>query len=308
MVKMTHSSKILLLAVLLFAPGALAIDTLKWPDSGDMDSPKEKYKYNIAKMAMEKTVAQFGPYRIDAVPIEVMTPIRAKEVVRQGTKVNIYVALTTNDWEHDTIPVRIPIRRGILNYRLLLVHQNNRSTFANINSLEELKHLKVGSQLGWATTDILKAEGFNVVRGTKPDGMFYMLDGGRFDYLPRGINEIFNEQEKYKDKLQNTVAPNIALNLPAPTYFFVSPSEPGLAKRLEAGLEIMVKDGSLKAIFNAAYGDALKIADLKSRKIISIKNSSLPPLTPLDRKELWYDPFEEDLPPADNESSTSPAL
>jgi hypothetical protein len=81
-----------------------------------------------------------------------------------------------------------------------------------------------------------------------------------------------------------------------------------LAKRLEAGLEIMVNDGSLKAIFNATYGDALKIADLKSRKIIFIKNSSLPPLTPLDRKELWYDPFEEEFPPADSESSNSPAL
>lgn len=308
MVKMTHSSKILLLAVLLFSPCALAIDTLRWPDTGDMNSAKEKYKFNIAKIAMEKTVAQYGPFKIEAVPIEMMTPIRAKEVLREGIKINVYTALTTNDWELNTIPVRIPIRRGILNYRLLLVHKNNTSLFTNVHTLEELKRLKVGSQLGWATTETLKAEGFNLVRGKKPDGMFYMLDGGRFDYLPRGINEVFNDIEQYKDKLEITVAPNIAINLPAPTYFFVSPSEPGLAKRLEAGLEIMVKDGSLKALFNEAYGDSLRMADLKSRRIITVKNSSLPPLTPLDRKELWYDPFEEEVPPADSESSSNPAL
>lgn len=292
MEKMKSPIKVLLLGLFFCISPVFALDIIKWPDGGISQANNDKYKLDVVTMAMEKTVGNFGPYKLQLVPVPVMTIMRAREVLRQGNEINIYTALTTNEWEQETIPVRIPIRRGILNYRLLLIHRNNLSTFANIESVDQLKRLKVGSPLGWATTGILKEEGFNVIRAKSLEGMFYMLDGGRFDYFILGLNEIFREQDKYKLKLETTIEPNLALNLAAPTYFFVAPKDKRLAKRIEAGLEIMVKDGSLRKIFNETYGEALAIANLKYRKIINVRNPTLPPLTPLNRKELWYDPFE----------------
>ena len=278
-----------------YAVSAAAVDVMKWPDTGNLDTPQEKYKFTIALTALKKTVPTYGTYKIEKISIETMSTQRAREILRMGTSINAYTALTTSEWEEDTIPIRIPIRRGLLNYRLLLVHKNNLNMFSQVNTAAELMKIKVGSQLGWATTGILEAEGFNVVRGKKLDGMFYMLDGNRFDYLPRGINEAFYDLEKYKNKLDITVEPRLTLNIPAPTYIFIAPNEKRLAKRINDGLEIMVKDGTLKRLFYKAYSEYIEQANLKNRKVLMIKNSSLSPKTPWDRPELWYDINESPL-------------
>jgi hypothetical protein len=293
MLKYLSIKKILLVAACaLTSQLALAVDIVKWPDTGNMDTPQEKYKFAITTTALQKTIPDYGVYKIEKISVETMSTQRAREMLRLGDSFNIYTALTTPDWEADTIPIRIPIRRGLLNYRLLLVHKDNINMFSQINSAEALKKIKVGSQLGWATTGILETEGFNVVRGKKLDGMFYMLDGNRFDYLPRGINEIFNDLDKYRTTLAITLEPHLALNIPAPTYIFIAPEEKRLARRITDGLEIMISDGTLKSMFYEAYGEYLQQADLKNRKIITVKNSSLSPQTPLERPELWYDTNE----------------
>jgi hypothetical protein len=271
---------------------ACAEDVMRWPDGGEGLSPKEQYKFQVAETALKKTVADYGAYKIEKIPVEVMSTQRAREVVRLGSPINVYTALTTKEWEEEVIPIRIPIRRGLISYRLLLIHKDNANMFSQIENLDQLKKIKVGSQLGWATTDILYSEGFNLVRGKKPDGMFYMLDGGRFDYLPRGVYEVFAEQAKYSSKMQLMVEPRLALNIPSPDYLFVSPLEKRLAKRLEAGLEIMIKDGTLKTIFYNAYGDDIKRAGLKDRIVLSVPNIALSAKTPFARKELWFDPSE----------------
>lgn len=64
-----------------------------------------------------------------------------------------------------------------------------------------------------------------------------MLNHDRFDFLPRGVNEIFEEYALRKDLLENVIIePHLALYIPGATYVFVSPKYPELAERLEIGL------------------------------------------------------------------------
>ena len=80
-----------------------------------------------------------------------------------------------------------------------------------------------------------------------------------------------------------------ALHLQAPYYIFVSPKSPRLAKRLEAGLEMMVKDQSLKSLFYSYFKADIDKARISQRRIIYLNNPDLPPKTPLFRKELWFE-------------------
>ena len=91
-----------------------------------------------------------------------------------------------------------------------------------------VSRIGLGSQ--WSTTKILRAAGFNVVAGSSYDGLFWMLDHDRFDVFPRGVNEIFQEIEARRDSLPNLmIEPSLALYVPTPYYFFVSPQTPRLS-------------------------------------------------------------------------------
>jgi hypothetical protein len=111
------------------------------------------------------------------------------------------------------------------------------------------------------------------------------------DYFPRGISEIFTEYRDQKSNMSNLhIEDKLALYIPLPTYFFVTPKRPLLAKRISEGLEAMIKDGSFDHFFMQEYGEAIRAAKLGERKIFVLNNPQLTPQTPLDRKELWYTP------------------
>ena len=209
----------------------------------------------------------------------------------KGSLINTYVAVTTPEWEERVTAIRIPLRRGLLNYRLLVINRDESHLFENISNIDELKTLKAGLVRGWATTSIFEQEGFKIEIVNDFDGMFRMLAQHRFHFTVRGVNEIFDELSQRKAKLGKLIpAPNIALYIPSPTYLFVSPKFPRLAKRLEKGLELMVEDGTLERIFHQYFADDIERAELADRHIIYFDNPYLPENTPLDNKKLWYVP------------------
>ena len=79
------------------------------------------------------------------------------------------------------------------------------------------------------------------------EGLFQMLNSGRFDYFPRTVYEAYNELENRSDVLNNIVVePTLALYIPSKSYVYVSNNAPRIAQRLEYGLKIMKKMVSLK--------------------------------------------------------------
>ena len=200
------------------------------------------------------------------------------------------MALTTIEWEQKTIPIRIPLRRGILNYRLLMVHKSNLEKFIDVDSDLKLKKFKVSLRRNWATWGIMREMQFEVVSVFGYEAVFGMLAKQRFDFVPRGRHEIYDELRIRKDEFPALrVEPNVALYIPAPFYIFVSPKNPRLAKRLEVGLNKLVDNGFLPALFDEYYADFLRQSNMADRKIIRLGNPFLPEQTPLDDKRLWLD-------------------
>lgn len=269
-----------------------ALDTVKLNNSKYPDSREMQYKYEVISHALTLTRDKYGEFAIVR-ESNIRSNHRALVGLISSLNINCYFAVTNPEWEKNAIAIKIPIRRGILNYRLLTVNKETQHRFDNIKSLDDLKKLRVGLRADWATTAIFKANGFNVVENHNFEGLFHMLSHDRIDYIPRGINEAHAEiiniaqNQQHIDNL--TVQPNIALRLLSPYYLFVSPQKPRLAKRLSQGLEMMVADGSLKGLFDKFYSDKVTQANLAQRKIFTVNNAEIAETAPLQRKELWFE-------------------
>jgi hypothetical protein len=281
--------RILFVWLFCFSFQSVAADTLRIKDRSSSLDLRGQYLDTILIRALRLSQEKYGPFTIERLKADYPSH-GVLQLLEKGDLINVSVAMTSREWENKAIPVRIPLRRGIFKYRLLLVHKDDLERYKNITSVEQLKKLPVGLKRGWTIGSILESLNFSIVDVDSYDLIFEMLHRKQFAYTIRGIHEIYEElklRKRFFDDL--VIEPNILLHLPAPSYFFVSPVYPKIAERLEFGLEQMVTTGELQKLFDETFSKYIDILDLKSRRIIEVGNPLLPEKTPLDRKELWFD-------------------
>ncbi len=241
------------------------------------------YMQGLMKLALDYSGKPYTYTTTD----ETYSRPRQMETVRAGS-LSLMWGGTSEQMEQDFIPVRIDAYRGLMSHRIFIIRQGDQAKFDNIRTLEDLKKISFGQGRSWQDASILEQAGLTVIKTTKKNSLFYMVDGGRFDAFPRGANEAWNEIAAFNN-LALTVEKNLVLVYPLPTYFFVHKGYPELAKDIEAGLEAAIADGSFDRYFYSSkeVRDVIQIADLPNRRAIYINNPYLPKATPLHRKELW---------------------
>jgi ABC-type amino acid transport substrate-binding protein len=287
--------QLLLAAALCLAAGvAGATTSLVYPltNVDDMDS-RYDYDWAVLRVAMEKTVPRFGPFELQQ-STHVMSWQRiAQELQHPVGRINVFARSTSPELEKQFIPVRLPIDRGLLGYRMFLVREADLPRFAAVRTLGDLRKLRAGQGKDWIDVPILRNGGITVIEGSTYRGLFAMLDAGRFDFFSRGIDEAGREFQERRATYPNmALEPTLLLQYPLPLYFFLRRDAEGklLAQRIEAGMEMMIKDGSLNALFQKYKGESIRSGALHKRRVLHLDNPHLPPETPLSRAELWFNP------------------
>ncbi|MEP4547366.1 MAG: amino acid ABC transporter substrate-binding protein [Saccharospirillum sp.] len=243
----------------------------------------------ILRTALEKTETDFGPFEMHAAPAP-MTSMRYSQELMAGRTPNVIWTSTSIERETLLLPIRIPLRKGLLSYRIALTRAENQPKIDQVQELEDLAQLSLAQGIGWGDILVFEANGLRVST-SEYESLFRMIDAGRVDIFPRGIGEVFDEWEMRREVLPNlTIEPNLLLYYPWPYYFFVKKDNAALAERLETGLLRMIDDGSFDAIFWRFHGEAIERARLQERRVIELSNPLLPPDTPLDDSRLWYQP------------------
>jgi len=271
------------------SPKSSSVTRVIHPADEDKGDPRFNDVKEILRVALEKTVVEFGSFELRA-SSQNTNGLRYLNNLANDSDLNVVWSSTSEEKERNYLPIRIPLRKGLLGYRLLLVHKDNQALLKELESLQDLKKFKVGQGVGWDDVKLYEANGIEVIEA-KYSNLFRMLSYKRFDFFPHGINEIFTEFEK--ESAQNpdlVIDENLLIHYPWPYYFFVSKSNPQLQKRLELGLRKMIKDGSFDAIFWKYNGKALEAVNFKKRRIIHMKNHLLPRETPLNDATLWFRP------------------
>lgn len=250
--------------------------------------PNSRYIITQLKNALEKIDTK---YKL-SISHESFTQARTNEEVKTQGLLNLCWTTSDPEIEQELRPIRIPILKGLLGYRILIINKNNRHKFAQVKTLDDLKQFTFGQGKTWTDTKILQANGFKVITTNKYPGLFHMVEGERFDAFPRGVNEPFGELAQRPGMTDLTVEDTILLVYRMPFYLFVSRDNKRLGDDIELGLNRAVADGSFDKIFYSEPNikDVLDKANMKNRRIFNLNNPFLTKETPLDRPELWFDP------------------
>jgi hypothetical protein len=243
---------------------------------------------------LERTVPQFGPYAFTQSATH-MERGRLLWALKQGKFANVTSVPADTRYLHGLLAVDIPIDMGMQNWRIALIDGRRAGLVAGAALAGRLPALAAGVGTGWVSEQVFIDNDYRHVSGGNYEGLFDMLQAGRFDYFPRGVHEIFQEFDARRGKFPNLdMDQSFLIHVNLPTLFFVSPSEPRLQQRIQAGMEAMLKDGSLERFVLKHFRAALLRANLCRRYRIDLVNKDLLSTFHV-RKEALLDPFDPRL-------------
>lgn len=283
---LTTFSMLFSLVLLSPAQGSERVVVYSWPKSMQVDE-RGAYPIELLKLALSKSNRSFV-----AKPSEfAMSQYRTLKHLEMNKGIDVVWTMTNAEREQQLRPIRIPIDRGLIGWRLLAIQQKDTEIFHNLPNETVLKTLLTVQGIDWPDYAILKSNGFKVASSNYFDGMYQMLHVGRVRFFARSLTEIWPELTALREADKSVVvAPRWVLHYPAALYFFVRNDDDELATAIESGLETALADGSMRTLFLQHFQDSLNRADLQHREIVKLSNQGLPPQTPTQRFELWFNP------------------
>lgn len=287
---MKRCQSLLCWLLMLLALGANAAELLvKMRPRQDASDVSHDYFIGLAQLALDKTGAESGPARVTLISQE-MTQARALAELSHGNLIDLDWAGTDSSRESRLYPIRIPLAGGLLGYRVPVIRKEDMAVFQKIKTLQDLQKFTAIQGTHWPDTAILESAGLKVQKTPQFKLMYPMLKNKRVDYFPRGLNEVYAEVDSLKD--DGLVAyDQLLLVYKLPMYFFTSKKNPSLAQRIEKGLRLAIKDGSmLKYMQNSqALERVFPLSRYKNSRQIKINNPALPPETPVNDAALWLE-------------------
>lgn len=279
------------LVLALAACTAGAMDHVVFDRAASPADFRREYSKALLRQVMERTVPEFGPYAIDFADAHMERP-RLLEALKAGKLINVTAYPADAKWLEQLLSVPVPTDMGLQSWRIALIDRRKQNRIRALALPDGLKELTAGVGSAWVTRASLQDNGFRYVTGSNYIGLFDMLMAGRFDYFPRGVNEIFQEYDQRRKAFpQLAIEDSIVLHDQIPSLFFVSPKNPRLHQRIRAGMEALLKDGALERFVLEHHRAYLQRARLCKRRRIELPNRGLDP-SMLGRKELWLDPFD----------------
>ncbi len=279
---MSKVMRFLITLLLLWQAAAAATEIVRFPKPEFDGDHRYDYALQLLQLGLSKSGTD---YRIELAEFP-MNQERQVVEIEAGRTLDVAPIPSSAEREARLLPIRIPVNKGVLGWRLGLIRKGDEHLFAGVDSLDKLRRVRLAQGQEWPDTQILRANGIPVITAPKYEGLFKMLAGGRFDYFPRSVMEIWDEQALNAGNLE--VEPHLALHYFYDAYFMVNRKNTRLAQDIQNGLEKSIADGSFDKLFQQYYGERLSKAHLGTRTVIELKNPLLTPGTPYDRPELWY--------------------
>ncbi|WP_432454941.1 hypothetical protein ACRRS0_05640 [Agarivorans sp. QJM3NY_29] len=242
------------------------------------------YFVDVLQLALANTQTSHGPFIVRSSPTK-MFQERSIQQLKANKTVDVIWTMSSREREAELLPIRIPLLKGLLGQRLLMIRREDLARFEKIDNLSQLASLLAGQGHGWPDSQILAYNKLPVVEGATYQGLFGMLARRRFDYFPRGVSEIDSELQTYSE-FNFVVEPRLLLSYRAPIYFFVNSGNRQLAERIEQGLLLAIDNGDFERLFTS-YGYDKFAERLNERRVLKLDNPFLHPKTLAEDSPLW---------------------
>jgi hypothetical protein len=124
----------------------------------------QKYNKDILSMALRN--AGSSQYKLNQITTK-LTREQAFNKMESG-EIDLMWLNTNQAIEDRFIPIRVPMLKGLMSYRTLMIREGSENKFYGIDSLEKLRPLKAGVGRSWTTTKVFNAESLTTVLTTIP--------------------------------------------------------------------------------------------------------------------------------------------
>lgn len=234
-------------------------------------------------MATLELCSDYHNNRIEFRPSPLKTQqARSILLLARGSDIDVLWTVPTQERMQHIKLVPIPIDRGLLGWRLLLIHQKDRDKFAKIQSVQALQQYIGGQGHDWPDLTVLRHNQLTVSASSTYEGLFSMLSLDHIDYFPRSISEIWPEAQAHQHQ-SIIIEPTLALKYRQGLYFFVNHQDEQLYRALTECLHSAARNGDLKKLFYGYYYSDITRANLHQRTVLelsvpeNIQHTPLPP-------------------------------
>jgi len=259
------------------------------------DDHRHDYGIALLKLALEKTVPDYGPYRMEGAPV--MNQARGMESVRENRYENLVRTFGYEErFERDLemVYARFPIHLGVVGYRVCLIPESLQEELNDVTTLEQLRKYIHGQGRGWADVAILRHNGLRVVEIAAYESLFKMTAANRIQMFCRGVNEVKDELERHRDIKGLSLDSSMVVFYPLPRFYYTHRSNREAIERIEAGLVRAYKDGSINLLWETSYRDSFDFVNLRGRRFFYL-DSPLVHSIDFDYRQYFYAP-ERNLP------------
>jgi len=238
-----------------------------------------KYGYEVMDAALDRSVARYGPYKIEPVVTNVSVR-RLNESMATGDLVNVKLGDSgpADVHEHpEPITIEIPLDKGLHGYRVAFIRAVDQDQVRRVRDLAGLRQLRIGQGEHWPDTRIYERNAIQPITAREFESLLLMLESGRFDLFPRGATEILAEYDAYRNKHPKlAIDEHLLIHYPFVMVASVSRATPRLAERIRYGLQEMLRDGSFDRKFDRYFAEVNASLHLEQRTVIELENPFLP--------------------------------
>ena len=262
------------------------------------ESLDASYQYFVGLLELALSKVTTPETRKTIMPAIYMPQARALRQVEMGKRIDIYWAGTSIDREQSLLPIKIPLLKGLLGFRVGIMHKDVEEGFRNIGSVKNFLKYRPCQGEGWPDTDILTAGGFDVVKNPSFEAMFKQVNIKRCHFFPRGIHEAGPEymasREEFPDLRLNQ---ELIIHYPFPMYFFVNKNNIELANLVTKGLEKAIDDGTFdKHMHDSQVTKHLfPVEKWIHAKFLELENPLLPKDANITDSRYWIQYKERDV-------------
>lgn len=245
--------------------------------NGNKSPARQSYETALLDACLKATDHEYGSAQTRVDNTDYPNAEDETNIFSSGADILVTVAGNVKFKDEQKIVIPQPLTKGLLGYRLLLVRDESLTTFAKINTPQQLQALSIGIPETWADAALFRHNQYKVIEQGTLDNLFLLLKNGTFDYVALGVNEIeqiFQQQAMPLGGI--SIEPSVMLYYPFPLVFYVHPGKPVLAERIENGLKLIIANGGHEALFSQHYGDIAQRLNLRDRKVFTLTNPMLP--------------------------------
>ena len=143
-------------------------DEVRYPVPDDPNDTRHEYYVGLLKMALVRTQDTFGPFLLEPLDISV-TQGRAASEVANDRGIDVFWTITNLHREKQMLPVRVPLLKGLMGYRICFIRQGDQDRFSAIAHVNDLRKLSAGQGYDWPDSQILQANRFTVMAAHEPN-------------------------------------------------------------------------------------------------------------------------------------------